>query len=81
MFNSNNSKGKAETGDVAGGGEEGSRKRGEGRRGGGRGGRGGGGGGGRGGGGGGRGGGGGGRGGGGGGLDKSMLRQRCVSRI
>ena len=66
MFNSNNSKGKAETGDVAGGGEEGSRKRGEGRRGGG---------------GGGRGGGGGGRGGGGGGLDKSMLRQRCVSRI
>ena len=81
MFNSNNSKGKAETGDVAGGGEEGSRKRGEGRRGGGGGGRGGGGGGGRGGGGGGRGGGGGGRGGGGGGLDKSMLRQRCVSRI
>ena len=74
MFNSNNSKGKAETGDVAGGGEEGSRKRGEGRRGGGGGGRGGGGGG-------GRGGGGGGRGGGGGGLDKSMLRQRCVSRI
>ena len=73
MFNSNNSKGKAETGDVAGGGEEGSRKRGEGRRGGGGGGRGGGGGG-------GRGGGGGGRGGGGGGLDKSMLRQRCVSR-
>ena len=66
MFNSNNSKGKAETGDVAGGGEEGSRRRGEGRRGGG---------------GGGRGGGGGGRGGGGGGLDKSMLRQRCVSRI
>ena len=66
MFNSNNSKGKAETGDVAGGGEEGSRRRGEGRRGAG---------------GGGRGGGGGGRGGGGGGLDKSMLRQRCVSRI
>ena len=68
MFNSNNSKGKAETGDVAGGGEEGSRRRGEGRRGGGeegsrrRGeGRRGGGGGGRGGGGGGRGGGGGGR--------------------
>ena len=59
MFNSNNSKGKAETGDVGGGGEEGSRRRGEGRRGGG----------------------GGGRGGGGGGLDKSMLRQRCVSRI
>ena len=42
MFNSNNSKGKAETGDVAGGGEEGSRRRGEGRRGAGGGGRGGG---------------------------------------
>ena len=49
MFNSNNSIGTAEPGDVGGGG--------------------------------GRGGGGGGRGGGGGGLDKSMLRQRCVSRI
>ena len=62
MFNSNNSIGTAEPGDVGGGGEEGRRRRGEGRRGRGGGGRGGG-------------------GGGGGGLDKSMLRQRCVSRI
>ena len=64
MFNSNNSIGTAEPGDVGGEGEGRRRRRGRGGGGRGRGG-----------------GGGGGRGGGGGGLDKSMLRQRCVSRI